>query len=309
MLGIVCFAVILLAFLLVVFRLKANKSHVEQADNLLGGSYLETGSSSSIHSLNRAITRLQSLKWKRLVFLDVETTGLRPKDRIVTIAAILFELGSENNGKLDLQILHRIYNPGIRCSPGATAIHGHTDWSLRHQPFFSEEAQDVVDFLAKGDVIVCHNAKFDLSFVNRELEDAGLVPLVTKSLCTMELYRSRFEGSARLDVIARKLNLRRQGAYHSALEDAWLTMNVFFQLQRSEVFVPFTSVPAEKRMFQNMRPVPPLAVGTVPSCKRRPRRSDAARVRSKLAAGESHDLEIRRSDFSSVGETVLIAEF
>ena len=272
MLEIGCLVIVFLALLLWGFAQRAAKSEQDTR------SITENASVVPLAEAGCDPRQFGSLRWKRLVFLDLETTGLGPRDRIVTIAAIFFHTEAVHGSQLEVRVLHRIYNPGIKCSAAASAIHGHTDWTLRHQPFFTEEAHELVDFLGQGEVIVCHNAKFDVPFFNRELENVGLAPLSMESFCTMEHYRKRFEGSARLDVVAGKLGLRREGRHHSALEDAWLAMNVFLQLQGTSLHIPFASVADRQPALQNFRAVPPLPVGPLPPRKRRPRQAAIERA-------------------------------
>jgi DNA polymerase-3 subunit epsilon len=211
------------------------------------------------------------IQWKRVVTLDVETTGLHTRDRIVTLAMVLLDVATFESGKVQLKVIHRIYNPGIACHPAATRIHGHSDWALRHQPFFLEEAQEIVDFISTAEVVICHNAEFDLRFLNRELTAAGLAALSIPSYCTMEAYRSRYEGSAQLDSVIKIIGMKRDGGVHGALEDAWLTMNVFLKLHGAGAVIPFTVLSEEHRALQNWKGCPPIPVGALPPRKRRPR--------------------------------------
>ena len=143
--------------------------------------------------------KISAWKWKKIAFMDVETTGLEARDRVVTLAVVLLHIPpvieDETNIPFRFQILHRIYNPGRDCNPVASRIHGHSDWELRHQPFFREEAEEVSEFLGNADLIVCHNAKFDLKFVNREFAKASMFPTFADSFCTMEVYRLMYRGS------------------------------------------------------------------------------------------------------------------
>lgn len=227
-------------------------------------------------------TPFKNWKWKTIAFLDVETTGLTAHDRVVTLAAVLVNVPAVKDGeaKLDLVIsaIHRIYNPGRKCNPVALSIHGHNDWELRHQPNFVEEAAEVAEFLGRADLIVCHNADFDLRFINHEFAKASMPPLGTPSFCTMQGYRRKYSGSASLDNVVRQLGLKREGGEHGALEDAWLTLNVFFALQGAPTGFPFSALSEEQRKLQNLRDVPPMSDGDHPPPKRVPHHSNTATV-------------------------------
>ena len=68
---------------------------------------------------------------QRVIVLDTETTGLLPYDRIVTLAAIRFE-GVERGDHI-----YRVYDPRKDSHPGALAVHGWDDWTLRFQDLFA----------------------------------------------------------------------------------------------------------------------------------------------------------------------------
>lgn len=220
--------------------------------------------------------RFMGWNWKNIAFVDVETTGLGADDRIVTLAVILLAvpdiLASDPTAKLDLNLMHRIYNPGKPCHPEAARIHGHSDWTLQHQPNFAADARDISVYVQRADLVVCHNAKFDLSFLGRELARASAPAIRTRSFCTMETYRRSHSGSASLDSVARHFGLQREQGRHGALEDAWLTLNIFFFLNGARAGFPFSSLSNEQRCLQNLRPVP----------QRTDRRTKNARHRSQL---------------------------
>lgn len=225
--------------------------------------------------LHSSLQPFRGWKWKTIAFMDVETTGLTGRDRVVTLAIILLDVPTVSEGETHVQItvsaIHRIYNPGRDCDPVAARIHGHSDWILRHQPFFIEEAQEVSEFIDRADLVVCHNAEFDLRFLNRELSKASMPLITAESFCTMEAYRSRYDGSASLNNVIRQLGLKRESGKHGALEDAWLAMNVFFLLNNAKAGFPFSILGEDQRKLQNLRPVPPMPEGDLPPRKRRPR--------------------------------------
>jgi DNA polymerase-3 subunit epsilon len=220
--------------------------------------------------------------WKTIAFMDVETTGLTAHDRVVTLAIILLNVPTVNEGEtrveLTFEAIHRIYNPGRDCNPVASGIHGHSDWELRHQPFFVEEAKEVANLIGRVDLVVCHNAEFDLRFVNREFAKASMPPVAAQSFCTMEGYRRTHSGSASLNNVIRQLGLKREGGKHGALEDAWLAMNVFFLLQGATAGLPFSTFTEDQTKLQNLRDVPPMPEGHLPPRKRAPRHRSSENV-------------------------------
>ena len=60
-------------------------------------------------------------------------------------------------------------NPERNMPEEALKIHGLTNDFLSNKPVFWEIADDFLDFLDNGELVI-HNAKFDLGFLNYELE-------------------------------------------------------------------------------------------------------------------------------------------
>ena len=130
--------------------------------------------------------RLQPTLPSKVVFVDVETTGLTNSDRIVSFAAILLETQSLSTGKFVVSVIHVVCDPGKKSHPRAEAVHGFSDWVLRHQDPFSEYAGEIQSLLDEADLIVAHNANFDMNFINRELVAVGRRPPAKPIYCTME---------------------------------------------------------------------------------------------------------------------------
>jgi len=109
----------------------------------------------------------------RQILLDTETTGLDPKQghRIVEVAAI--EL---INRKVSERSFHRYLNPEREIDAGAAEVHGLTLERLQDEPRFAEIAPALLEFISGAELII-HNAPFDVGFLNKELELAGLSAL------------------------------------------------------------------------------------------------------------------------------------
>jgi DNA polymerase III subunit epsilon len=109
----------------------------------------------------------------RQIILDTETTGLDPKQghRIVEVAAI--EL---INRKVSERSFHRYLNPEREIDAGAAEVHGLTLERLQDEPRFAEIAPALLEFISGAELII-HNAPFDVGFLNKELELAGLPAL------------------------------------------------------------------------------------------------------------------------------------
>jgi DNA polymerase-3 subunit epsilon len=175
----------------------------------------------------------------REVVFDTETTGLDPRqgDRIVEVGCI--ELVNYLPTGREFQIY---INPGRPVSEATVRITGITNEMLRGKPQFSHP--DVVDRLMEffGDApIVAHNAEFDRSFLNYELELLGRAQLPKERFVdTLVLAREHRPGApSSLDAVCKRFNISIEGReLHGALKDARLLAMAYLELKggRERVF-------------------------------------------------------------------------
>lgn len=209
------------------------------------------------------MSRWEDVLSGKIVFVDVETTGLSDEDRVVTLAAIQLSAEYLPQGKFHLQICHLIFDPGRPSHPMAVNVHGYDDWTLRHQDAFADHADVLCELLSSANLVVAHNVAFDSRFINRELRLARKPEIETPFLCTMETYRQRFRGRrATLDVVAQQAGFGRSSSRHGALEDAWLAMMIFLWLHGCPHRFPFSSIPNPNPT--NFRSVPARPQGPLP---------------------------------------------
>jgi DNA polymerase III subunit epsilon len=166
-----------------------------------------------------------------VAFCDVETTGLAKDDRIVSFGGIGMISSELAAGQLDLRYSYLVFNPGKKNHRHAEQVHGFSDLSLRFQDPFKVHAAQVRRFLTSYQLLVAHNAAFDLRFINRELTLARLPTLTQPIYCTMKGYRALgIGGSASLNAVCSQIKLARSGETHGAMEDAWLSMQIYLWL-------------------------------------------------------------------------------
>jgi len=139
---------------------------------------------------------------------------------------------------------------------------------LRHQDSFGDYAEAIESFFNSADLVVAHNADFDLGFYNREMEPAARRPLAIPDYCTMDTYRQRgFAGSCSMDAVCQRIGVARDGDLHGALEDAWLAMRAYLWLNQrnfsAELPIEFAGGPS------NFKDVPPLPPGPLPRRRRK----------------------------------------
>jgi DNA polymerase-3 subunit epsilon len=166
----------------------------------------------------------------RQIFIDTETTGLSPKNghRIVELAAI-----ETISGQATGRVFHTYLDPQRDIDPSAIRVHGLSRDFLRGKPTFSNVAYAFIDFV-RGAELIIHNAQFDTSFINSEFEGLGM-PHTLNDLgrvkCSMKLARQQFPGeSASLDSLIQRSEINIIRGKHSALEDARLLSEVYFQI-------------------------------------------------------------------------------
>ena len=161
----------------------------------------------------------------RFAFLDLETTGLSPwfGDRICEVGIVLTE------GRRIKQQVQMLVNPERPLSPGAASTNGLTDEELSKARLFAERADEVVEWL-KGTVVVCHNAKFDIQFLDSEFRRLKREIQIPNLIDTLMLARQYYDlPSYSLAFIADAFNVPVKIA-HRALDDAHTARGIFFEM-------------------------------------------------------------------------------
>lgn len=202
---------------------------------------------------------------ERLVFVDVETTGLHSADRVVSLAAVELVTASIPSGSFDVRCRHLVFDPGKKSHPRAEAVHGYDDWTLRHQDLFEDHVEALAPLFSNPGAIWAHNAPFDQRFIASEFHRAGRPLAPAPFQCTMALYRQHRNGRAGLNAILQEMGLARSTHLHSALEDAWMAMLVWLHLSGMRVTA---MPPASLLRPSNLVEAPPL-IGKLPRRKRR----------------------------------------
>lgn len=104
-----------------------------------------------------------------IVFLDLETTGLRVgSDRIIELALIRFAPNGD--------VLERVrrFNPEMPISKEATAVHGITDADVANEPPFTSRARSLFELLDPCDLAGFNLRRFDLPMLLAEFRRAGI---------------------------------------------------------------------------------------------------------------------------------------
>ena len=117
-------------------------------------------------------------------------------------------------------------------------MHGLTTDFLRDKPKFATLANDVVEYLRDAELII-HNAAFDVGFLNKELELAGLPPLrsfVGEVTDTLAMAKAVYPGKRNsLDALCDRFGVDRSNrTFHGAKLDAQLLADVYINLTRGQ---------------------------------------------------------------------------
>lgn len=125
--------------------------------------------------------------------LDTETTGLHPDkgDEIIEVCASLVNI---NEGITISTIVQR-FMPNKKINPKAEAVHGISMDDLRGEKSLDLYWPVLYDYINQGDVIVAHNAEFDMSFLEEACGTYGTPSFDQPIFCTMQSGRwSTFSG-------------------------------------------------------------------------------------------------------------------
>ena len=162
------------------------------------------------------------------VVLDTETTGLSVKEghRIVEIGCVELENFIPTSKKF-----HCYLNPERKVSQKAFEVHGYSDEFLSKQKKFNDIVDDFLNFI-KDKKLIIHNADFDLSHLNNELEILGKEKIKNEIIDTLELAKNKFPGSSiSLDALCKKYRIdNSKRKQHSALMDCDLLTKVYINL-------------------------------------------------------------------------------
>ena len=115
--------------------------------------------------------------------VDIETTGLDLKSsRIVSIGAFKMTEGRIHLGRMFDQLV----NPGRDIPPLSITVHGIVPAMVTAAPTGPEALESFLKYLG-NDILVAHNARFDLNFLNRVMQANHGFPLQNLTIDTLPL--------------------------------------------------------------------------------------------------------------------------
>jgi DNA polymerase-3 subunit alpha (Gram-positive type) len=155
------------------------------------------------------------------VIVDLETTGLSPREHSITeIAAVRVK----NNYIVDK--FQTLVNPGTTIPPFITGLTGITDEMVKDAPPLQEALKNFLQFLG-NDVLVAHNAQFDVGFLQHHARQNLGVEISNQSICTKKLASTLIPElrSRKLSSLCKHFEIVNEQA-HRAMSDVKATFNV-----------------------------------------------------------------------------------
>lgn len=158
--------------------------------------------------------------------LDLETTGGSPADSAITEIGAVKYVAGERTGTFQTLV-----NPGVPIPPFITVLTGITQAMVVEAPRIGEALPAFLEFLGDA-VIVGHNVRFDLSFLNAAAVQLGYGKLPNRWTDTYRIARRLIRSEVR------DLKLGTLAAHfgspitpnHRAFEDVSATADVFWSL-------------------------------------------------------------------------------
>jgi DNA polymerase III subunit epsilon len=167
------------------------------------------------------------------VVLDVETTGGSPANSSLTEVAAARYRGGELLGTYQTFV-----RPDERIPPFITALTGISDAMVADAPRVGEMLPSLLEFVG-GAVLVGHNLRFDLSFIDHALMSTGRERLANATVDTLALARRLVRDlvpNCKLGTLACSLRLPHQPS-HRALTDVLATADLLHaMLERAGSF-------------------------------------------------------------------------
>lgn len=176
------------------------------------------------------------------VLLDLETTGLSPKeDKIIEVGAIKYVHGEET------EKFETFVNPARRISDRIIGVTGITDDMVADAPYIEDVIGELVEFL-RGNVIIGHNIVFDYSFVKQNAVNNKL-DFNEKVLDTLKLARKFLPELPKrsLDYLCEHFGIVDEN-HHRAVNDARVAGELYkllcekYEADNGEAFMPYEPV-------------------------------------------------------------------
>lgn len=170
------------------------------------------------------VPKLSELEY---VIFDLETTGLYAEqgDEIIEFGAIRLK-GLE----ITTESFQSLVKPPRTIPEAASAVHGITDKDVSKSPPVSEILPKFYEFCGNS-YWVAQNARFDLSFILRDMKRLGINFRQSFAIDTIGISKILFPFESRhnLDVMMARLGISKIGDRHRSLDDCRFTALVLIE--------------------------------------------------------------------------------
>lgn len=160
------------------------------------------------------------------VVFDTETTGLKDQfDKIIEIGALKV-INNEIVEEFDCLI-----NPEIEIPDIITDITGITDGMVKSERTIEEVLPEFLNFV--GDLpVICHNAPFDLGFINTNLSRLKQTPMKNQAIDTVELAREYIPRAYNYKLETLKKYFKLDFGSHRSVEDCKTTNYIYQECKK-----------------------------------------------------------------------------
>lgn len=171
---------------------------------------------------------MKNLKDSYIVF-DTETTGLKDAyDKIIEIGAL-----KVINNKI-VEEFDVLINPEIKIPEVITHITGISDDMVKSKPTIEEVLPNFLEFI-EDYPLVCHNAPFDLGFINTNLKRIGKSSLTNEVFDTVELARIYIPRAYNYKLETLKNYFKLDFGSHRSVDDCKTTNYVYQECKKRAI--------------------------------------------------------------------------
>lgn len=135
----------------------------------------------------------------KAIFIDVETTGLGPDDKVIELGLVEFEYSKEGRIFKITNEYNEYQDPGIPIPELVTEITGISDKNVSGKHI---DIEKVTNYIKNANLIIAHNAAFDRPHIEKLIQNLPLKPWA----CSMSGINWRSLGieSSKLEYLAYK---------------------------------------------------------------------------------------------------------
>lgn len=164
-----------------------------------------------------------------IVILDTETTGLIQKyanvekqPHIIEVGAIKIDFQSSDD-IVKVDEINQLIKPPVPIIEKITKITGICDDDVKDCPVFFSFLPRLRDFFEGVDVLICHNASFDVGMLKIELNRLNMCAefkFPDQIVCTVQEYEPMFNKRPTLKALYQQIIGEPLAQTHRALDDA-----------------------------------------------------------------------------------------